>query len=163
MRIAGIDPGLHGALAIWDSEFALMDVKDLPVIRSQIKSSGSKRKVTRDVDAVALADLLRQSGVDVAYVELVHSMPKQGVVSTFKFGTTYGLILGVLAGLGVPTHLVRPQEWKARFHLIGKDKNASRLVASRILPANARSFRLVQDGDKAEGSLIALFAAERHT
>ena len=163
MRIAGIDPGLHGALAVWDSEFALMDIRDLPVVRSQIKSSKTKRKVNRDIDAVALADLLRAMDVNLAYVELVHSMPKQGVVSTFKFGATFGVILGVLAGLGVPTYLVKPQEWKARFHLIGKDKNASRLVASRILPANTRSFRLVQDGDKAEGALIALFAAERHT
>jgi crossover junction endodeoxyribonuclease RuvC len=112
----GIDPGMNGALV------ALVDKG--PVIVSKMPLAGSEI----DARAVAtwLADLTMRSDDVVAVVERVHSMPKQGIASTFKFGTGWGMIRGVLAALGVRTELVPPQTWKAGI-LQGtlKDKQAA--------------------------------------
>ena len=72
-----------------------------------------------------------------AFVEKVHSLPKQGVASTFKFGTGYGFIRGMLIGLSVPTYLVTPQAWMKTM-LAGESKAdkkaASIAVAARMWP-----------------------------
>ena len=47
-----------------------------------------------------------------AMIEQVHSMPKQGVASSFKFGRHYGFLLGVLTALGIPYQTVTPQKWQ---------------------------------------------------
>tara|TARA_R110000868_G_scaffold182733_1_gene423768 strand:+ start:64 stop:570 length:507 start_codon:yes stop_codon:yes gene_type:complete len=44
-------------------------------------------------------------------VESVHSMPGQGVVSTFTFGKGYGQMLQAFASAGIPFVDVRPQAW----------------------------------------------------
>jgi crossover junction endodeoxyribonuclease RuvC len=62
---------------------------------------------------------------DLAVVEKVGAMPKQGVSSTFKFGAAYGSILGILAALKIRTILVSPTVWKGHFAL-GADKEKAR-------------------------------------
>ncbi len=47
-----------------------------------------------------------------AVIERVHSMPKQGVASTFKFGYSYGLLRGMLVASGIPFEDVTPQLWQ---------------------------------------------------
>jgi hypothetical protein len=42
-------------------------------------------------------------------------MPRQGVSSTFRFGASYGVVLGVIGALKTPTHLVSPSKWKRHF------------------------------------------------
>lgn len=44
-------------------------------------------------------------------IESVHSMPGQGVASTFKFGKNFGEWLGILATLKIPYNLVTPYKW----------------------------------------------------
>ena len=55
-------------------------------------------------------------------IEKVHSMPKQGVVSTFTFGKNYGQWLGILASNGVPYKEVTPQTWMKYYGAMPKDK-----------------------------------------
>lgn len=40
----------------------------------------------------------------------------------FNFGYGYGYIVGVLAALDIPTHLIRPQQWQSALQL-GKSKD----------------------------------------
>lgn len=65
-----------------------------------------------DLDIGAIADHVREHKPDIAVVERATAMPKQGVVSMFSFGKSYGILLGVLGALGVRTDIVRPQKWK---------------------------------------------------
>ena len=67
-------------------------------------------------------------------LELVHSMPNQGVRSMFTFGENFGWIQGVLDTLGLKYELVRPQEWKKHFGLIGSDKKQSCVKALELEP-----------------------------
>lgn len=119
----------------------------MPVVKlrgSTVMAEGVLRELIRDLDPTH------------AYVERVHSMPKQGVVSAFTFGMGYGLIRGVLTGLGVATTLVTPNEWKRALR-VGADKREARVIAGRLFPMNARDFARVRDDGRAEAVLLAFY------
>ncbi|MBA3935857.1 MAG: Holliday junction endonuclease [Planctomycetes bacterium] len=74
-----------------------------------------------EVHPAGLADLLRSlrcldnhQDIGRVCVEKVSSMPKQGVASTFKFGTGWGMVRGVCAALGASVVLVPSTIWKKR-------------------------------------------------
>jgi crossover junction endodeoxyribonuclease RuvC len=154
MRVLGVDPGAGGALALYDTDLLALTVCDMPVVSTRVGKADR-----RQIGEFWLADILRTYEPDCAWIERVHSLPKQGGTSCFSFGLAYGLIRGVLAGLGVRTSLVTPQEWKRSFRL-SSDKNEARLIAARMFPANAASFMRVRDDGRAEAALLALFGAK---
>ncbi len=83
------------------------------------------------------AALLREWApvVKLAWIERVHSMPKQGVASSFKFGQSYGFLRGILIGLRIPFEEVTPQSWqKAMGCLTHGDKNVSKAKAQQLFP-----------------------------
>jgi len=82
-----------------------------------------------------IAELLKEFDDDEAIIESVHSMPKQGVASSFKFGRSFGFLIGLLTGLQIPYTLVTPQKWqKAMECLTHGDKNVSKAAAQRLWP-----------------------------
>lgn len=125
MTIIGIDPGLSGGLAALDGE--TIDLLIMPVVAVGLK---------REIDEQTLVDWLASYKVrgDVqVIIEAVHAMPKQGVTSMFTFGTGWGLVRGICAGLGIPYRLVRPQEWQ-RVVMPGMARGSEYCVASRLWP-----------------------------
>jgi hypothetical protein len=151
MIVLGVDPGVSGAVAVLDSELGLV-VEDMPTV-----TIGRARR--RMLSESWLADIIKSYLPDSAWIERVHAMPKQGVVSSFNFGLSYGLARGVLAGLQVPITLVTPQEWKRHFHL-GSSKDEARLIAARMFPQNAYRFARKGDHGRAEAALLALFGSQ---
>jgi len=145
--ILGIDPGQGGALAFYFPELpSRISVEDMPVAGDH-------------VDGAGIADRIRQMKPDLAVIEAVHSMPKQGVASSFKFGRSFGVVIGVVAALQVPARYVAPGLWKKHYRL-SSDKDASRALALQLWPANAERFHRKKDADRAEAALIARFGAE---
>ncbi len=142
--ILGIDPGISGAWALLGGDGALT-AGDLPTAAGNI-------------DVPTFARLVRSVTPARAIVEDVHSMPKQGVASTFKFGCAHGAVLGALLALGVPVEMVAPGRWKRHFRL-GTDKEASRALALRTWPA-ADCFGRKRDHGRAEAALIALWGRQ---
>lgn len=63
-------------------------------------------------DETALRKELKLGRPSRAVVELVGPMSGQGLASTAHLMTSWGLIRGVLCGLGIPYILVTPQVWK---------------------------------------------------
>lgn len=61
-----------------------------------------------------LRDWSRMDKDCAAVIEHVHAMPKQGVSSTFSFGSNYGGLLAVLQALSIRYMLVRPNIWKRK-------------------------------------------------
>jgi crossover junction endodeoxyribonuclease RuvC len=96
---------------------------------------------------------------DLAIVERVAAMPKQGVASTFKFGASYGALLGVIGALGIPSVLVTPTKWKKHFAL-DAEKERARALALRMWPARSELFSRKKDHGRAEAALLARFGAE---
>lgn len=95
-------------------------------------------------------------------IEKVHSMPGQGVASTFCFGEGYGVWLGILAALGIRHELITPQSWKKSL-MDGqlKDKDASRLVAMRLFPEAGNQLQLKKHHGRADALLIAEFVRRK--
>ena len=72
----------------------------------------------------------------VAVIEKVHSMPAQGVVSSFTFGHGYGGLRMALIALAIPFREVTPQLWqKAIGCRTGGNKNVSKAKAQELFPA----------------------------
>ena len=150
-KILGIDPGASGALALLDTSTQTLVTHDMPVIRT--RNQGTQ------ISEQLLVDLLRDLSPEVAWIERVHSMPKQGVASSFSFGVAYGMARGAVAGLAVPVLLVTPNEWKREFRLTA-DKQQARVMATRLFPHNAKDFSRVRDHGRAEAALLCLFGAK---
>lgn len=116
--------------------------------------------IDSEVDGHALAQIIATWRNDIQdrliiVIEQVGSMPGQGVSSTFKFGKSFGIALGVAQALGNPMTRVRPQQWKPTFRLIGKDKDASRHVATELWPSMAEHWKYKYQNGKSDAALIA--------
>ena len=153
----GVDPGVSGAIAVTSSTLGLIQVIDMPTVEVKVGKS-LKRRISPELLMVALREVVTPDCV--AMVEQVRAMPGQGVSSMFAFGEAYGLIRGVLAGLGVRTHTVTPVSWKKEMAL-NKGKDASRAMAAQLWPDQAGLFARVKDDGRAEAALIAEFARRK--
>ena len=150
--ILAIDPGKSGAIAHLHDDGRFCCVEDMP-------------SVGKGVDAAGAADLIRamrNQGTTRMQVilEQVSAMPGQGVTSMFSFGTSYGVVLGVVAALRLPLELVIPRVWKRDMGL-GKDKEASRRKALQLFPDAAEMLKRKKDEGRAEALLLGLWYARR--
>lgn len=143
--IMGIDPGVSGAVAFYfPDQRAGISAYDVPIVGKEINAS-------------ALHDLIHQYAPDLAVIEIVHSMPKQGVASSFNFGMSYGIAKGVVGSLHIPTINVAPTKWKKHFGLTA-DKEQARALAISTWPFSEH-FRRKKDNGRAEAALLALYGA----
>ena len=153
--IIGIDPGVSGAVGVLTNSGHFVGVLDIPTV---LANKSSNRRM---VSPIAFANLLREiceGRFDVPVItENVNSMPGQGVASMFAMGKSYGIILGVLATLGISVHLVSPQKWK-KFYALGKDKEQSRELAQRMWPDAPLDAK--KDHNRAESLLLAKYYAD---
>ena len=143
----GIDPGVNGGIAVVNMDtHEVVDVTAMPDTLTDISDFIEKHK-----DVMA------------AYVEKVHSMPKQGVASTFTFGQFYGYVL-----MGVTAHKIRkidvmPAKWQADMGVKPKKgeektahKNRLKGLAQHLFPKakvtlmNADALLLAEYGCKEE-------------
>ena len=139
MTILGIDPGVTGAIAHFGNG-KLYDVRDIPFIK------GGAPKEKKRIDLLGLREYFLMFAGDLnitVYLEKAQAMPwsmhkrNQGVASTFAYGKTFGLIIGVLAGLGIfNVKLVVPAKWKRHLHLLGNGlpKTADLERARKLYP-----------------------------
>lgn len=141
MRVVAIDPGQSGAVALM-VDGMLQGVIDMPMTYDE-------------VSGVLLAAHMLFAAPDIVVIEKVHSMPKQGVASSFKFGKNYGIVIGVVTALSHPLVKMTPLEWKRANGLIGKEKDASRQLAMELWPQHADDFKLKKHDGRAEAALMA--------
>lgn len=94
-KIIGVDPGFGGGLAVLDKEGHLLEVLAMPETDHDINDFFE-----------------RHSDADCAYLEQVHSMPGQGVSSTFKFGMNYGFLRAMLTAHKIRWIDVAPGKWQ---------------------------------------------------
>jgi crossover junction endodeoxyribonuclease RuvC len=149
--VCGIDPGLSGALFFLNADGTTGEAVDMPV---HMLARGGKAK--RELDIAALLHILASRPITHAFIELVGSMPKQGIASTFQFGKAYGIILGVVAALQIPHTLVSPVQWKRALQ-VPKVKAGARSRASQLLPKAAPQWPMVKHDGRAEAALLSLY------
>lgn len=146
-----VDPGVNGAIAVLDPWGKCQVVYDMPTY-----FTGTKKQ--REVDGVELKRMLTKYNTDEIVLEKVHSMPQQGVASTFNFGINYGIVKGVIHAIGRDIILVTPQAWKKHFSLLKTEKDEARLLAIKLFPDAPLSRK--KDVDRADALLMASWRRE---
>jgi crossover junction endodeoxyribonuclease RuvC len=154
MTFIGIDPGLTGA-CVFLHEDGSVEFVDTPTI----KQGGNAKQV---YDRALMATTLRQAAHEMdchVYIERVHAMPKQGVASSFSFGTGYGVWLGIIAAFQLPHTLVEPARWtKELLRDLPKGDGRSVIRATELYPKEAPHLR-TERGRLLHGRADALLLA----
>lgn len=122
----GIDPGKSGAICS-------VDVYGNPEI--VVKADATNRDIWKALSDVSIDHKCR------AVIELVSAMPNQGVASTFRFGESFGVLLGLLTAAEIPFERIRPAVWCKEFGLKRKNgesgtdwKNRHKQLAQEMFP-----------------------------
>ena len=159
----GIDPGQRGFLTVVSPEGEC--VNSLAIEDST------------EQDIVRFLSGWGEAGA-VAAMEDVHSMPGQGVATTFAFGRNVGFLIGVLVALQIPYTLVSPQVWQREVWIASdkvyttKDgkkkvqpKATSINAATRLFPTvdlrKSERSKTPHDG-KCDSLLIATYAKRKN-
>lgn len=116
MKVAGIDVGAKGALAIVTNDSLCYSLYETNGLDSYIK-------------------LLEDEKPSLVIVEKVGAMPNQGVVSMFNFGAKLGELEGMLRALRIPYQLVAPKIWQKALGIPPKsDKKYIADVVKKLYP-----------------------------
>lgn len=147
-RIIGADPGKTGALALIDSEAWTIAIIDMP------QEPGRAGKDA--VSPAGVARLFDAAQPDHVYIEDVTASPQMGVVSSFNFGRSLGILEGACASRTILSK-VSPQIWK-RATNTPKCKNEARRRAMQLFPCAYDLFARVKDDGRAEAAMICFYA-----
>lgn len=178
MITMGVDPGLGGALATWDTEAKVLTIDDMPSWSMMVKKKTRKR-----IDAVQLADMIEYAklmGVHVVMIEAVGGRPQQNAGAAFVFGYTVGLVYMSCIASRLPIETVPSQVWKRAMGVPGKKEitkdmtgaakaGVNKALANAIIkrcdelfPDYTHLWRGTKGGfklDRAEAALLAYYAA----
>lgn len=154
LYIVGIDPGLSGAIAFYNTLSETLETFPMPTIKA---GTGSKRII----DELELARMIdtRSSMIEKVFIERVHAMPKQGVTSVYTFGVGYGIIRGIIAANFLPVEYITPQKWKKELR-VPAVKDGARARASEIFPKFSSQWNLAKWDGRAESAMIAYYGAK---
>jgi len=128
MIIIGVDPGASGGVALLKLPHTV--------------SAWSLRDYTLTDQWDSIFDYLSGIYGTQAYLESVHSMPRDGVRSAFSFGKSYGNLEAFLVAAGIPFERVTPSVWQKEFGLIKRKgethtekKNRHKALAQEMFPS----------------------------
>ena len=90
-------------------------------------------------------------------IEKSQAMPGQGVCSMHTIGLNYGIIVGILACLGIEYIEISSRKWQKEFFEPGDTKVKSVNIASRLFP---KCEFVTKRGRKIDGRSDAMLMAE---
>jgi crossover junction endodeoxyribonuclease RuvC len=157
MIVCAVDPGITGAIAIWNTKLDELELLDMPTV-----SLKRDTRMASEVSAQLLSEMIAGRGIGHGVVEKVFAMPGQGVSGMFSLGRSLGVVEGVLASYDIPTLLVVPKTWQKHWGLKGKkvDADAARNLAMQRFPQYAAMFARKRDNGRADAALIAMWFVE---
>jgi hypothetical protein len=113
----GVDAGSSGAMAVIDPSGAVVSVQRLDATQHDVWAWFSSQRIR------------------FAVIERVHAMPKQGVTSSFKFGTSFGFCQGMLVAAGIRFEFVLPEKWQKALECRSRgDKNVTKGRCQALFP-----------------------------
>lgn len=163
MIVAGIDPGVSGAVFVLCGETYVLDV---PTIKQKVAG----KKAPRDVpDYHQWMEKWRSAlrEVDHIFIESVsggsqrpgQNRPSSGM---FKFGYSAGFALGIVVASKKPYTFITAQSWKRAVGLPpGSEKDDSRRRVCQLIPGAAHLFERKKDVGRADAALIAWTGMQR--
>lgn len=157
----GIDPGASGFIAVNDGrERCFLGLRDA---------------VWSDVVSFLREVVVRSGGDVFCCMEEVHAIYGSSAAGTFSFGRVFGMLEGLLCGIGIAYELVPPKVWQremwAHSDKVYKDgrrvdpKKTSVRAASRLFPDV--DFRRTErskviDDNKCDAMLICEYGRRRN-
>lgn len=116
--ILGVDPGISGGAVIISYD------------RTFIQFMVFKKLTPNEI-----AKWVKAHSIEFCCIEGVGARPKQGIASTFKFGTNFGWWLGLLAACEISYERVYPLRWQTAMGCrTGGDKRISKHRAQELFP-----------------------------
>lgn len=156
--ILGIDPGVRGGAA-------LITESGVVVKTLAFKNTPKERELFESLKRlVSLA-----AYEPYVLIEKVGYMPGDGGMGAFTFGSVFGLLRGVLLGLGCELHYVYPQMWQSSLCCLSRgNKNVTKNRAIELFPTYHNSLsednkkkRIAITHDIADALLIAEYGRRR--
>mgnify|MGYP002842067656 CR=1 FL=1 len=151
----GIDPGSSGGIAIVEA-----NNNTLPKIISAIKMPIISLYGKKIIDTKKIYEKLKEYSIDIAIIEKVHAMPRQGVTSSFQFGRSFGAMEAISYICAKRVDYVAPAVWKKTLGL-GSTKKDS-LDLARLKFGNLDYWRLKSNDGIAEAALLTLFWIDKY-
>ena len=147
MKLLSIDPGLTGAIALFE-DGVCVDVMPMPWM--WITKSKKKKKV---INVPELDSMFRIVNPNMVVIEKVHAMPGNGATSMFSFGYAYGVVVAMSWAHCSKVLDATPQEWKKHHNLIGSEKKEATILAKKLCTH-------VTSSGKADAYLIGVYALQ---
>lgn len=150
--IIGIDPGFSGAVAIYEStDKRIIHIFDMPLQETEYGKTVSPSELRFNLN-IYCDERAKKLGV----FEKVHSMPKQGVASTFTFGFNAGIAYAMLKNFCPNVIFAAPGSWKSAMGL-SHVKQESIDLARKLFPGS-EYFKTKKCDGRAEAILLCKFA-----
>ena len=163
----GIDPGLTGAIAAIMPDLGEVKILPMPISGKEIDVKHISLWINNEVIFRLDWNYDEENFYIIACIEKVHSMPRQGVSSSFKFGFVTGILHGIFRMADIPLYTATPQAWKKEI-LAGTDKSKQAAIdyCLRAYP-DIKLFRTeksrVYNHNMAEALCIAEYARRKHS
>ena len=160
MLIIGIDPGISGAICLFENG-RILKVIEMPTMtdgkknKKQVNGAQIYHEISNNIKNFDKKDIK-------IVIEQVSAMPGQGVTSMFNFGQSFGILKGICSAMQLSMYFVRPAKWKKYFNLINSEKDASRTRAIEIFPYFSSQLSKKKDSNKADAILIASYFYETY-
>ena len=145
MVVAGIDPGMRGAIAVIGEGIGVMRVLDTPMMPD---------KRTYNICDMSSISHWISYNTDFVSIEVQYSMYGSSHNSAFKTGYGYGIWIASLEAYGNRVHTVHSSVWKSKLGLIGKEKSSSVEMANSLYGTGKIRH------DRAEAILLAHYLME---
>lgn len=148
----GIDPGQSGGIAALRPSFDTVVALKMPATERDV------------LEAISQFDQIGDNSA-VACIEQVHSMPGQGVSSTFKFGVGYGGLRMALTAAGIAFETVTPRKWQAAFSIPTRRLNEPKSQFKQRLKGTAQRLfpKVAVTLATCDALLIAEYCRRKHT
>ena len=139
----GVDPAsATGAVGVLSSEGDFLDCYMIDHQDKHIRAMVLKNALLKSIDP--------REGAEIA-IEMLYSRPGQNVASMWTFARAVGAITAICELTNYPTHMIRPQVWKAFYHIHDKDESLD--IARMFWPV--APLKRKKDNNLAEALLIA--------
>lgn len=156
MLILAADPGVHGAVAGYDTVSGRLVVGPMPTYDRQVSGKANLRRTLDEDKVVDLILTWHTLGATHFIIERVGGMPGQSAPNAFTFGYGCGVLTTAARMAGMVIERVEPSRWKSVLR-VPSDKKQARARASELFPNHGHMWPLVKDDGKAEAALLAKY------
>ena len=140
--VLGIDTGKNGGVALVNRNGKVTAFR-CPSDNDPVKMAKIIKELTR-----------RYKKIEVI-IENVWAFPTDSAMTSFKFGTNFGIWLGILGTMGISYRKVTPQTWQGKYQPLSKEKKERKNELKTI----AKSFYEKATLNTSDAILIAIWGA----